>query len=97
MLNLDSLLGSKNRMSKVLEIRRKCENIIKCIVDDNLTIRECSSKIKVPKSTVHCYVHKYIQSFYYEDYLIIKQKFKRHKEQTVVKGIQGYQRVNKIK
>lgn len=45
--------------------KEKCDLIIEVMLERELTIREITHETGIPKSTIHKYIHEYIQ--YYDD------------------------------
>lgn len=45
--------------------KNKCDLIIEWMLERDLTIRECEKETGIPRSTIHRYIHVYIQ--YYDD------------------------------
>ena len=68
MYNIDTWWDyAEDTQSQILNVKHKCEEICKYLLDYKCSIRQASQELCIPKSTIHNYIHTYIRTFYDEE------------------------------
>lgn len=62
------------------KIKKDCVDIINWFMNEKGSIRQCSENLRISKSTIHRYIHTYIQYNWYDVYVEIKHILKFNKE-----------------
>lgn len=77
MYNLEWFLsGDIDDIEFAYQIINRCKVIIRYILDEKMSIRQCAAESCISKSTVHRYIHSYICMYYDEEYVQIKRILK---------------------
>lgn len=77
--DIDSYYPSQE-YHEMLRIRKDCVDIINWFMNEKGSIRQCSENLIISKSTIHKYIHTYIQYNWYDSYIEIKHILKFNKE-----------------
>lgn len=81
---------------EAIETKKKVEEILDYIIDENCTLSYASDNLCIPKSTLSNYINTYGEMYFYDKYSIVRAILKNNKDNRFKPKSQWRRRDKKV-